>query len=243
MQAAVGVRMDHYTEFGTAWSPSAWLSGPVAGSVRFRVAVARAFRVPSFTERYYRDPANEARPDLRAERGHGVDGGLDWTRGRWSARATASARWDQDVIDWVRPNAQEVWRTTNVRDVESRSLELTVSRRWADAQVGVSYTYLSVDAPAISLLSKYVLEYAPHAIGVQMSAPVGARLRAGLTVDARKRLDGQRYTLVGLQLTRPFTWGDVFVAATNLLNEEYREIAGVQMPGRWAWAGIRLRQN
>jgi iron complex outermembrane receptor protein len=171
-----------------------------------------------------------------------VDGGLDWTRGRWSARGSVSARWDRDVIDWVRDTAQDIWRSTNVRDVTSRSVELAATRRWSDAQIDVSYTYLSVEAPAVNQLSKYVREYAPHSVGVRLSAPVASRLRAGLTIDGRRRLDGQRYTLVGLQLSHPTAWGEIFVAGTNLLDQTYTEIGSLPMPGRWAWAGIRLRR-
>jgi hypothetical protein len=33
----------------------------------------------------------------------------------------------------------------------------------------------------------------------------------------------------------------VFVDGTNLLDEDYREIAGVVMPGRWITTGITIR--
>ena len=56
----------------------------------------------------------------------------------------------------------------------------------------------------------------------------------------RIRRDGQNYALVGARLGRGFGRVDVFLDGSNLLNESYREIAGVAMPGRWISAGVTI---
>ena len=53
-----------YSEFGGSWSPSAGLSWWAAPRVRLRASGGRAFRVPTFTERYYSDRNHLARPDV-----------------------------------------------------------------------------------------------------------------------------------------------------------------------------------
>ena len=39
---------------------------------------SRAFRVPSYTDLYYHDPANAGSPGLRPERAWSYVAGLDW---------------------------------------------------------------------------------------------------------------------------------------------------------------------
>jgi iron complex outermembrane receptor protein len=197
--------------------------------------------MPTLTELYYHDPANLGSPDLRAERGWSADGGIDVTSGGWMFSASPFIRWDQDVIDWVRATPSDLWRSTNVRDVTTQGVEVSASRRWRDALVRASYSRLFVDAPALRLQSKYVLEYARHSVGVAIAAPIGQGFRGSLSVDGRARLDGQRYTLVGAKLSRAVGRAGLFVEATNLLDVTYHEVAGVSMPGRWALAGITLR--
>ena len=60
------LRVDRYSEFGTSWSPSVGIGWWPAPTMRLRASGGRAFRVPTFTERYYSDPANLARPEVVA---------------------------------------------------------------------------------------------------------------------------------------------------------------------------------
>ena len=70
--------------------------------------------------------------------------------------------------------------------------------------------------------------------------PLGWNLRASGTADYRHRADGQKYTLVGMKGSYTIRRTEIFVDGTNLLNETYREVAGVSMPGRWVMVGLSI---
>jgi outer membrane cobalamin receptor len=235
-----GLRWDGYTTFGQAWSPSV-AAGTWIGDLHLRVSAARAFRIPTFTERFYHDPFNAGSPDLVAERGWSLDAGADWRRGGWTISVSPFARWDASVIDWVKPQPADIWRSTNVRDVTTTGAELSATRRWTEALLRVHYTALYVDAPRLDLLSKYVLEYARDSAGLSLAVPIGGRLRVSMNADYRHRLDGQIYTLLAARLSRRVGRADLSVEGSNLLDERYREIAGVDLPGRWVMVGIAVR--
>jgi iron complex outermembrane receptor protein len=237
----VGLRVDDYSTFGSSASPSIGSSVQVSPAVRVHASVSRAFRVPTFTELYYSDPANLGSPDLRAERGWSFDAGAEWAPDAWVLSLTPFWRWDENVIDWTRALPTDRWRSTNVRDVTTRGFEAAITRRFDAGLLRLYYSLLDVDAPALDVLSKYVLEYARHQSGGSIAAPVGAGVRLTVNVDHRHRLDGQSYQLVSARVSRPFGMLEVFVDGTNLLDEDYREIAGVVMPGRWITAGITIR--
>jgi outer membrane receptor protein involved in Fe transport len=103
------------------------------------------------------------------------------------------------------------------------------------------YAGLRVDAPSLALLSKYVLEYARHQSGLSVATPLLAGLRGALTLDYRDRFDGQTYVLGSLRVSRRIGRSDLFVDVRNLFNQHYREVAGVDLPGRWATLGVALR--
>jgi hypothetical protein len=86
-----------------------------------------------------------------------------------------------------------------------------------------------------------VLEYARHQTGVSIVTPIARGVRLALNLDHRARRDGQNYALVGARLSRAFGRLDLFLDGANLLNESYREIAGVVMPGRWVSGGVTIR--
>jgi iron complex outermembrane receptor protein len=183
------LRVDKYREFGTSWSPSLGAGWWPGSRVRLRASVGRAFRVPTFTERYYSDPANLARADVGPERAWAGEGGADFFVGaNWAVHATVFGRADDDVIDWLRPSTAVRWQTYNVRDVSTTGVELSVSRsigRGGFVQAG--YTGLDLDASAVNQLSKYVLDYAPHSFTAAASVPLPWRMLVAPRLEYRER--------------------------------------------------------
>ena len=67
--------------------------------------------------------------------------------------ATVFGRQDHDVIDWLRPTTADVWRTYNIRDVDTIGVELTARRSLpGGAFVQAGYTSLDLRSrrPSIS---------------------------------------------------------------------------------------------
>lgn len=238
----VGLRADRYSTFGSNLSPSASAAFDLGHGFRARASGGRAFRVPTFTELYYHDPANLGSPDLQAEHGWTLDGGVDYAKSKWTLSVTPFGRWDDNVIDWVRATTADLWRSTNLRDVTTRGVELSATRRFAGGLARVGYTKLDVDAPSLNLLSKYVLEYAKDSLAASVAVPVGlSGLTLSANADMRRRLDTQKYTLLGARAAQTFRRATVFVEGSNLLDREYHEVLGVAMPGRWVSVGVVVR--
>ena len=197
-----GVRVDHYNGFGTAWSPAIAASGWILPSLRWRTATGHSFRIPTYTELYYRDPNHLASDDLVPERAWSTDAGVDAFARGWTASATAFGRWDADVIDWVRAVPTERWHTTNIRDVDTRGVEAGGHAPARGRPVGVRYTGQHAEAPSLTLLSSYVLDYAPHALSLS-GAATWRRLDLGSHVTYTRRADGREYWVADLRVAHP----------------------------------------
>jgi outer membrane cobalamin receptor len=172
-----------------------------------------------------------------AETSWALETGADvFVAGKWQVNGTVFWRLDDDVIDWLRPNSTERWRTYNIRDVDTAGIELSLSRALAaGAFVQAGYTFLDVDAAAVSQLSKYVLDYAPHGLVAAGSVPLFARVQLAPRLEYRHRTRStgeSDYALLDIRLSRAFGRYDVRVEGTNLANASYQEVAGVAMPGR-----------
>jgi outer membrane cobalamin receptor len=250
------LRVDRYDEFGTAWSPSLGAGWWPTQRLRLRASAGRAFRVPTFTERFYSDPANLARADVGPEHAWAGEGGADvFVGAEWALHATVFGRADHDVIDWLRPSTLVRWQTYNVRDVDTKGVELSVSRalpRGGFVQAG--YTFLDLDASAVDQLSKYVLDYAPHSFTAAAAIPLPARLQFAPRLEARERrrpypvatggtsLGDRDYALFDVRVARRIGQHyEIGVEGTNLFDASYEEVAGVAMPGaKWAISlGVR----
>jgi iron complex outermembrane receptor protein len=231
------LRVDRYNEFGVAWNPSLGVGWWAAANLRLRAAVSRAFRVPTFTERYYSDPAHLAREEIDPETAWAGEGGIDVVAPNGLLfQATVFGRADDDVIDWLRPSPEVRWRTFNVRDVSTAGVELGMMKTFSSgAFAQVHYTFIDVEAASVTQLSKYILDYAPHSLTAAAAVPLPGRFRAAPRLEYRRRSrtsGTSDYVLLDLRLGRRLTpLLDLYVDGTNLLDATYQEIAGVAMPG------------
>jgi iron complex outermembrane receptor protein len=236
-QLDASVRVDRYNEFGTSWSPAVGVGWWPREVLRLRASAGRAFRVPTFTERYYHDPANLARADIGPEASWSGEGGADvFLSNGWLVQATMFGRHDHDVIDWLRATPTDRWQTYNVHHVTTRGVELAARKTFASgAFLQAEYTALDVDAAAITLLSKYILEYAPHTIAAAAVVPLPAAVRFAPRLEYKHRRRNTRqfdYSVLDVRLSRAFRGFEVRLDGANLGNTRYQEIAGVDMPGR-----------
>ena len=245
-QIDASLRVDDYSEFGASWSPSAGIGWWPSSRVRLRASAGRAFRVPTFTERFYHDPANLANPDVGPEHAWSGDGGADvFLAGGWMLQATLFSRADRDVIDWLRPTVADIWRTYNIRDVDTTGIELEVRRTLHNgAFVQAGYTRLDQTATPVNQLSKYVLDYAPDSFVGAASVPVGHGARFAPRVEYRKRVrqsGNVDYLLFDARASRRLgSRFEGFIEGTNLFDVKYQEIDGVDMPGAAVTVGVSV---
>jgi iron complex outermembrane receptor protein len=247
VQVDAALRVDRYSQFGASWNPSAGIGWWAADAVRFRASAARAFRVPTFTERYYSDPANLARAEVGPETAWAAEGGVDlFLRQGWFVQATVFGRADSDVIDWLRPTTVDRWQTYNVREVDTLGFEVGARKTFAGgAFVNAQFTAVDLEAAAVTQLSKYVLDYAPRSFAAAGLLPLPGAFHVAPRIEYRRRSRAagtSDYVLLDARVGRRMARGlDLFVEGSNLLDEEYQEIAGVGMPGATVAVGLALR--
>ena len=240
------LRVDSYTEFGTSWSPSLGIGWSASDVLRLRASAGRAFRVPTFTERYYSDPANLARPEVGPEYAWAGEAGADLFLSRgWIVQGTVFGRADHDVIDWLRPTTADRWRTYNVRDVDTVGIELGARKMFATgAFLQAQFTTLDLDAASVTQLSKYVLDYAPRSLTAAALIPLPGRFHVAPRIEYRRRTRSagtSEYVLLDARIGRRVgRLLDLSVEGTNLFDASYQEIAGVAMPGASMVVSLRL---
>jgi len=237
-----GMRWDYTDAFGGAFNPSVSSAWWIHPAVKLRGSLGHAFRIPTFTEQYYSDPNHQAGETLSPERAWETEAGIDWfPTSLWLFRGNLFYRWEEDVIDWIRNNEEEKWRSVNIRDIDARGVEISLERTLGNgAMVQVQYSYIDLKTLETVPLSKYVFDYPRHSITgfATVSLPLGTIFSQ--RVDYKKREDGRSYWLADARLVKKFESISVFGEVTNLLNTSYQELLGVDMPGRWFRGGLTL---
>lgn len=237
-----GVRYDYYSNFVSSTNPSVSASWWATPTFKIRSAVGRAFRIPTFTELYYRDPNHQANSNLAPEKAWGAEAGADWMfHPQWVGSLTLFSRWERNVIDWVRDTPKQKWQTTNVRRLENRGVELGIQHLLhGGSHVEFQYAYLNTEATPVAYLSKYVLDYSRHSFSGFFSLHLPQSFSFGQRVDYKRRVDGRDYWVLDGRLARSFGKVNLYIECLNMLDSDYQEIQGVDMPGRWFLGGLEL---
>jgi iron complex outermembrane receptor protein len=239
---SVGLREEMYRwgkgELSPTVAAGAWLSP----KWKLRASASRAFRIPTYTDLYYQDPANFGSPNLKPETAWSYEAGADWRPGHaFRVSATVFQRRESDDIDYVRRSTADPWQATNIARLRFTGVEAAATIVPARGQeITVSFAALSGQQQALGgLLSKYVFNY-PAESGVLAwrggFRGVMARARLGVV----NRLARPPYALVDVYAAYGKGRVHPFVRLTNLGDASYQEVAGVPMPGRAVMGGFEL---
>ena len=92
--------------------------------LKFRASASRAFRVPTYTDLYYSDPANQGNPHLLPEHAWTYESGLDWTpSSRVRGAVTVFERRERNGIDYYRTSPDAVWQALNIDNLNFTGVE------------------------------------------------------------------------------------------------------------------------
>lgn len=242
---SAGGRVDRWGslgDHGAAGAALAWRASPV---VTLRGMAGSVYRLPTFTELHYEDPANVGNPDLAPEKGWTWDLGLDAASGPWTFRGSLFARYEDDLIDWVRPagDPAAVWRTANLADGETRGWLLAAAARTAgghELRAHVTGLRKRVDLP-VGWEGKYTALTPRRQAAVALTLALPGGVRATPALRFRDRADGRDFTVADLRAR--WERGDVILNLdlTNVQDAAYEEIPGVPMPGRMLTTTVSIR--
>ncbi|HTM48970.1 MAG TPA: TonB-dependent receptor [Bryobacteraceae bacterium] len=240
---SLGAREEVYRSLSGQFSPS--VSAGVWLSQRFKLrgGISRSFRIPSYTDLYYHDPANVGSPDLRPERAWSYEGALDWNAGgKARGEVVIFHRRETDGIDYFRRSLTDIWRATNIQNLRFTGVEASVSvKAPGRQQIDLRYTGLhGVQDALAGAFSKYAFNYpSQSAIAAwQIALPWG--LSARTRVGAVQRLERDPYGIWDAYLAYGRGRIHPFLQFTNLTSAVYEEILGVRMPKRGVVGGVEI---
>jgi len=256
---SVGAREEIFSgshaEFNPTLAAGIWLRP----GLKLKGSISRAFRLPSFTDLDYHDPANFGNPQLGPESAWDYEGGLFWqASSRVSSEVTVFERHDRNVIDYVLRTCSDipaaelppgtgcsslaptVFHAENLQSLHFFGVETSVEFRLSREQrLKLAYTGLHGAQQALNgLETKYTFNY-PQSNGViAWTGRIPGHLIARTRVGVVDRYTRDPYGLWDAALAREFPHVAAHLVLSNITDTRYEEIAGVVMPGRSVVFGL-----
>ncbi len=255
---SAGINVFYEPDYGFMLSPGFDASWFISADLKVYVSANRAIRLPTFTDLYYQGPDHISNPQLKPEKTYGFSGSVQYFMKVFTFSASLSYRLGYDIIDWIKETPDAKWESMNLTQMNTLgagfSFDYTPTVKEGHhfvEHLRMSYHYLYSDKNASGYVSLYALDYLRHNLSIYFRHAIARRLSATWTFSIQKRngeyFDYLRnrkapYSTVFLLNTRinytipHFTF---YLQANNLLNQTYRDIGSVVMPGIWALGGLQ----
>jgi iron complex outermembrane receptor protein len=240
---SLSAREEVYRDFSAEFNPTVAAGYWLSQRVKLRASASRAFRVPSYTDLYYEDPANLGNPNLLPERAWTYEGGVDWNPSqRVHGDVTVFQRRERDGIDYWRATPADLWQALNIDNLHFTGIESSLRLALSRSQtIDFRYSWLRGAEDTVPLgQTKYSFNYPTHSGVVVWQANLAGRAVVRTRFGVLDRRAASTYAL--WDINAAYTPGRVhpFLQISNLTNTSYQEIQGVAMPGRTVMGGVEL---
>lgn len=226
----------------------------------------KTMRMPTFTELYYSSPSNEGNPNLSAEEAIGYEVGYHYKSNGLSCSVAGFFSQGKNMIDWVKINLDEKWKTLNYTRLNTLGVEFSATadfRKLMPDQkfintLKVNYTFINQDKLETDYISNYSLNYLRHRFDIDLNHSIWKNIYANWHVNFSDR-NGEYEKIVdkvsvGMTSYKPFITSDlkimwnysgwiVYGSVNNIFNKEYFDIGNIIQPGRWIKIGISKTFN
>jgi outer membrane receptor protein involved in Fe transport len=226
-------------EFAPTVAGAVW----VRNGLRIRASASRGFRLPTYTDLYYSDPANIGNPLLKPETAWSFEAGPEWHPGGGiSAELTVFRRLDHNDIDYVKYAPTQPWQATNIENLTFTGVE-TIFRIALPRSQNVELGYTGIHGaqkPLPGVTSKYVFDYPTHHASFSWFVQFKDEISVRNQLSFVQRFGHDVYPVWDVSISRSRGHVRPFLQLSNLSNTGYEEIPGVRMPGRGIMGGVEL---
>ncbi|MBO7068388.1 MAG: TonB-dependent receptor [Bacteroidaceae bacterium] len=220
----------------------------------------KGFRLPTFTDLYYKSVTLEGNKGLKPENNHSVQIGGLFHKNGYAATVRVFFHHGSNMIDWVMYHPEDTYHSTAFKldnmgvQAEGRFNfdEITGKNAWIK-NLTLGYTHIRQgkhDGPDI-YKSSYTMEYLRHKfiatlhhkIYKDLAATWSIRVqdRMGNYISAGELVNYSTYATLDIKLQWTSIHYNVFVQGTNITNNKYFDLGNVPQPGIWIMAGARWK--
>ncbi len=224
-------------------------SSRTTNNIRAYGNVGYTYRVPTYTDLYYSDPATQGNENLEPEEAFAQELGIKYITAKLSASAAIFNRDAENLIDYIRPNISDgIFTATNITEVNTKGLEFDASYNFKirNFTQTLAFGYAYLDDNILDQnedLSRYSLNTLRHQYTTRFSSQLFKNVRQNIVYKYAERTTGQTYNVWDASILVRVKAAEFSLTASNIFNADYIETGFVPMPPSNVLFGLRYHFN
>ena len=210
-----------------------------------------ALRVPTYTDLYTSNSAQQGNLELKPEKTRMLKGGVEYRHGAVNVVASGFYSNGSNMIDWVYETPSSTkYHALNIGKLDNMGFTTEATLRIADiwhaspvtrVKVGYAYIYQSHETEHDIYKSLYALEYLRHKVTCTLDHRIWRQLSASWSLRWQQRMNGYHpYTKLDCKIQWSSPHYRVYVLADNITCHRYYDLGSVKQPGLWVMAGMTV---
>ncbi|MFQ5721381.1 MAG: TonB-dependent receptor plug domain-containing protein [Candidatus Aminicenantales bacterium] len=202
----------------------------------------RSFRIPTYTELYYSDPAHLSTPGLKPETSWGYSFSIDYKMKNTEGGVRFFINQSENLIDWKKNQEQSIWVSENLKRGEYYGLDLSFSYKSKQTKLKILYTFQKArfkDNPLIKSL-KYHYYFPDSSLSLMLYEDFKLfSVYGALKVESEEYTGKNRFYL-NLKASKRIRKINLFAEVLNLFNNRVEKIPGLPESPRSYSAGLNF---
>jgi len=260
---SAGLAMLKYKK--TELYPGIDLSYTALSNLRFYAALNRSFRLPTFTDLFYKGPKNIGNISLKAEKAITYEVGMRYHKSIFEINGNIYYRKGENIIDWARTSNVELYVAQNITTLNTFGQEIQLIARTKDIigskwltinSIECGYSHIDVSKSTGEYESLYALDYLKHKFTAAIEMQSFEKLKADIRIVYQNRngnydisnADGtvsanpyDGFWTIDAGLSYKMRWLTIFAETTNIGNTDNFDFSGLKLPGRWFKGGLKVK--
>lgn len=245
-----GIYFNYNSTFGYRFLPGIDAGYQFNKFIRLYGSVGTGQRVPSFTDLYYKGPANIGNEFLSPEISYSQELGLKINYKQLKTDLNIFNREVENFIDWTKINLTDPWQPSNFNTLNTFGLNLSNTYTFASSRnnfkfnhISISYTWLKQNVQESNDVnySKYVIESLRDQLITQVSLKLYGQSNLLIAHRYLNRVNYKKYQVIDLRMQHTINRFELNIDVNNIFNERYEEVLTVPMLPRWWGLCVRYR--
>ena len=224
---------------------------------KFYASWNKALRLPTFTDLYTSNSAQQGDLNLKPEKNDTYKAGAQWHGKGLSLLADAFYSRGRDMIDWVYETAEsKKYHALNIGKLNNMGFNVETKFNLSELlfntlqpspdtpillTLGYAYIHQKHETDRKIYKSLYALEYLKHKFVATLSHPIVGHLSASWSLRWQQRMNGYHpYAKLDGALRWTEHHYQLYVKADNITGHRYYDLGGVKQPGLWIMAGAKV---
>ena len=240
-----GVAVTYFSDFKFNAFPGLDVGVQLTDNLKAYGNIGYTFRVPTFTDLYYKDPGTSGNPNLEPENAFAQELGIKFNTNNFSGSVAFFNRDSDNLIDYIRPNTTvSIFTATNIAEVNTQGFEFegaySFNLKDYKQTVTFGYTYLNDDILDQNKdLSRYSLNTLKHQFITRFASKLFKNIKQNIIYKHAERAIGSSYNVWDASVIVDVNKFSFTVTANNIFDAEYIESGFVPMPSSNILFGLR----